>query len=293
MEEKKVSLVIATYRREETLKRAVESALAQSYANLDVVVVDDNADEKWNRIVADIVGSYPSIVYIRNKENKGSAESKNIGIRAAHGEYVTFLDDDDVYLENKVKNQVDFMMENNLDFCATDLELYYEDGTFSDRRRRTYIKETDTESLLKYHLMYHITGTDTLMFRREYLLSFGAFGSINYGDEFYCMEKAIKNGGKFGYLPVCDIKAYVHILEDGMSSGQSKIDGENAVYEHVKTYFPNLDFKSRKYIRMRHYAVLAFARKRQKKYFRFFIEGIKSFFSSPIACLKLLKEVKK
>lgn len=286
-----VSVVMATYRREEALKDALESLVNQTYKNIEIILVDDNANKEWNdkvKMIVDETNKVYPIIYIKNEVNKGSAETRNIGINKASGEYITFLDDDDLYMPNKIKNQVNHMIEKNSDFSITDLELLNENGRRIEKRTRKYIKDTSNKSLFKYHLMHHITGTDSMMFRRKYLLRIGGFPGIDVGDEFYLMQRAIAGYGKFSYLPVCDIKAYVHSETDGLSSGDSKINGENALYEFKRKYFNKLDKKSIRYIKMRHYAVLAFAEIRRKKYIAFIENSIKSALCSPIDCIKLL-----
>lgn len=285
----KVSVIIATYRRVESLRKAIESVILQTYSDIELIVVDDNADAEWNETVVSIVSQYPTVYYICNEVNKGSAETRNIGIRAVHGEYITFLDDDDLYLPNKIKNQIAYMIRNDLDYCITDLYLYNEKDKLIDKRIRNYVLECDSASLLKYHLMYHMTGTDTMMFRKEYLFKIGGFPPINIGDEFYLMKEAITAGGKFGYMPECHVKAYVHTETNGLSSGDSKIKGEKALYTYKKMLFNEIDHKSIKYIKMRHYAVLAFAAFRMKNIFSFISFGTFSFFTSPFDCIKLLR----
>lgn len=286
-----VSVVMATYKRQETLKKALESLVSQTYDKVEIILVDDNANREWNIKVEEIVNEISKIhpiVYIQNETNKGSAETRNIGIRKALGDYITFLDDDDIYLPNKIKNQVEHMIEVKSDFSITDLELLNENGKRIEIRTREYIKDTSRESLFKYHLMHHMTGTDTMMFKREYLLKIGGFPGIDVGDEFYLMQRAIEEGGKFSYLPVCDIKAYVHTQTDGLSSGESKINGENALYDFKIKHFDKLDKKSIRYIKMRHYAVLAFAEIRRKQYIKFINNATKSIFCSPIDCINLI-----
>ena len=287
-----VSVIIATYRRDYTLKRAIESVINQTYDNFEIVVVDDNANAEWNSKVQAIIEDYPQIVYIHNLTNKGSAESRNIGIKNSNGEYITFLDDDDIYLADKIKNQAEFMQENNLDYSITDLWLYNESDKLIEKRKREYIKEIDYDNLLKNHFMHHMTGTDTMMFRRDYLIKIGGFDAIDVGDEFYLMRKAICAQGKFGYLPECQVKAYVHTGENGLSSGLSKINGENELYNFKKKYFSNFDSKTVRYIKMRHHAVLAFAYIRMKHYFYFFSEALCSFLNAPIKCIKLFMKIK-
>lgn len=289
-----VSVVIATYRRTRTLERAIGSLADQTYTEFEVIVVDDNADEEWNSAVSDIVRGisvkYPdlSVTLITNPVNKGSAETRNVGIRASNGEYVTFLDDDDVYLPEKIQHQLSGMLESGADYSITDMFLYNEDDRLCDRRVRNYIEKNDNKSLLKYHLMHHLTGTDTMMLRHDYLDKIGGFPPINVGDEFYLMYEAINGGGKFVYLPGCFVKAYVHGEDGGLSSGQSKIDGENALYNFKKARFDLIDRKAVRFIRMRHYAVLSFVEARKKHYFKFLKYSLWSFVSSPVNCLKLL-----
>lgn len=291
---KTVSVIVATYKRDVELWRALESLASQTYANMEIVLVDDNGNEAWNAKVLAVADAfrqeYPNITLnlIVNQQNQGSAKSRNIGIDAANGEFITFLDDDDVYLPDKVKNQVEFMENDNYDYSITDLLLYNEDDIKIDKRIRSYIKDLSVSALKMYHLKYHMTGTDTMMFKKEYLTRIGGFASIDVGDEFYLMQRAIEGGGKFGYLPRCDIRAYVHTGNGGLSSGEGKIKGENALYEYKKTFFNQLASKDIRYIKMRHYAVIAFAEIRRKRIMAFMTNALNSFCCAPIACLKMI-----
>ncbi len=292
---KLVSVVVATYKREAELKNALESLAKQTYPNMEIVLVDDNGNDEWNSKVSETVevfrNRYPKIKLecIVNNSNQGSSKTRNIGIHSANGDYITFLDDDDIYLPDKIRKQVEFMETNQCDYSITDLILYNEDDKKINRRIRSYIKETTVESLRLYHLKYHMTGTDTVMFKKEYLIQIGGFASIDVGDEFYLMQRAIEEGGKFGYLPGCEIKAYVHTGDGGLSSGDGKIKGENALYEYKKTFFDQLEAGDIRYIKMRHYAVIAYAELRRKNYVKFISNALKSFFASPCNFFTILK----
>ncbi len=292
---KLVSVVVATYKREQELKKALESLAEQTYPHIEIILVDDNGNDEWNRKVTEIVAvfrnCYPDIVieYIVNKLNQGSAKTRNIGIQSANGYYITFLDDDDVYLPDKIRKQVEFMEADECDYSITDLNLYNEDDKVIDKRNRSYINETSVSALRVYHLKYHMTGTDSMMFKKEYLTHIGGFAPIDVGDEFYLMQRAIEGGGKFGYLPGCEIKAYVHTGEGGLSSGDGKINGENALYEYKKTFFDQLEARDVRYINMRHYAVIAYAELRRKNFSKFIYNVIKAFFASPLRFFTILR----
>jgi len=291
-----VSVIVATYRRDDHLGKAVLSLLAQTYKPVEIIVVDDNADDAWNKRVGSIIGNiekniHTPIIYIKNEANQGSAETRNIGIRAAKGDYITFLDDDDIYLPEKIEKQITHMLEKESDFSITDLNLFDENNKLIERRVRSYLQSNYKEQLFKYHLLYHMTGTDTMMFKKSYLQMIGGFSKIDVGDEFYLMQCAIEKGGEFSYMPGCDVKAYVHSETDSISSGESKIKGENALYEHKKQYFELLTPDEVRYIRMRHYAVIAFAFLRMKRIASFAASAIYSFISAPVACVGLLMDI--
>ena len=234
----KVSVIIATYRRDESLCRSIASVKNQTYPDVEIIVVDDNADPEWNAVVENVVNFFDGITYIKNEQNCGSAKTRNIGIFAATGEYITFLDDDDEYLPEKIEKQLTDMITADADFGITDLFLYNEKDQLIDKRIRNYIDSMETDKLMKYHIMYHITGTDTMMFKTSYLRRIGGFQGIDVGDEFYLMKEAILAKGLFVYSNHNYVKAYVHTGESGgLSSGQKKIDGENYLYNEKKKYF--------------------------------------------------------
>lgn len=294
-----VSIIVPTYRRETELVRALNSIASLNYLNYEVIVVDDNADDIWNHKVGAIIKKFSDInkeiriKYYANHPNQGSAKTRNIGIEMSEGAYVCFLDDDDIYLPDRIVNQLNLMLENNADYSITDLALYNENDKLVEFRKRDYIKETTSENLFQYHLMYHMTGTDTLMFKKEYLTKIGGFDPINVGDEFYLMSKAILGKGKFLYVPKCDVKAYVHSAGGGLSSGSAKIDGENRLYDYKKKYFGNLSKDTRKYIEMRHHLVLGLAYAKEKKWCKVLKEGFEAVLADYKSCFLLVMNRKK
>lgn len=295
-----VSVIVATHHRKDELKRALASLANQTYKNIEVILVDDNAGSKWNRAVEHLVDGWKKkcgipLKYIQNVSNQGSAASRNTGISASSGRYITFLDDDDKYCPAKIENQLNHMLRTHSDFSITDLALYNEEGKLEEKRIRYYLKHgrslneyvfdaSESSDLLAYHLMYHLTGTDTLMFRKEYLEQIGGFPPIDIGDEFYLMRNAFSGGGKFSYLPVCEVKAMVHTRTYGLSSRERKIAGENALYEYKKNFFPKLKRSQVRKIRMRHHLVLAYAYLRSGDYGNFAVQGWEAVLAAPLAC---------
>ena len=293
-----ISVIVATYKHDDMLLRALNSLASQTYRNFEIIVVDDNANEEFNSRVNDVITKFRQenenikLNYIVNKTNLGSAKTRNVGIDASNGEYITFLDDDDLYLPENLEKQVENMVKTGADYGLTDIILYYDDESLCEQRIRNYIKSYKKEDLIRYHLRYHLSGTDTLIFKKDYLEKIGKFGNIDFGDEFLLMLKAIENDGKFTYLPGCYIRAYIHRGEVGLSNGESKINGENTVFEIRKKYFGYLSKDDQKFVITRHFLVLAFAEFRRRKYFKAAYNGVRAFFVSPVNFLRHIKERK-
>ena len=104
-----VSVIIPTYKRAERLKRAITSALAQTYENIEVLVVSDNEpNDEYTEADRKIVESFcdDRVRLLVQQKHINGAAARNAGIRAAKGEYIAFLDDDDYWEKQKIEEQV-------------------------------------------------------------------------------------------------------------------------------------------------------------------------------------------
>ena len=280
-----VSVIIPTYKRDVSyLSRAVESVLAQTYENIEIIVIDDSPDtyEKRQQIRAYMESvTTDRVLYSQNEKNMGGSLSRNRGIEMARGQFISFLDDDDEYLPEKIQHQVAFMLEQNCDLSFSNMIMYSAAGKVVDYREYTDIPGYDNETLLRYHLTHHMTGTPTFMFRTEKLRQIGGFADAKMGQEFYLMLKSIEQGLQIRYLPLCDVKVYKH-AEGGITQGRNKIDGENNLYAFKQKYFDRLSKKEIRFIKFRHWAVMVVAYKRNKMYGSMMLAGIRALLSSPV-----------
>ncbi|MBE6965543.1 MAG: glycosyltransferase family 2 protein [Ruminococcaceae bacterium] len=111
-----VSVIIPTYKRSEMLPRAIDSVLCQTYANVQIVVVDDNnPDTEWRKTTESTMKKYGEesrVKYVCHEKNKNGAAARNTGIREADGEIVCFLDDDDWFYTEKIEMQVEYLLSH-------------------------------------------------------------------------------------------------------------------------------------------------------------------------------------
>lgn len=106
----KVSVIIPTYNRAHLLPRAIQSVINQTYPHWELIVVDDGSTDNTSSLMATI--SDQRIKYIKLEKNGGNAVARNVGVRMAKGEYITFLDSDDEYL-NTYLEEFSIAISNN------------------------------------------------------------------------------------------------------------------------------------------------------------------------------------
>lgn len=117
-----VSVIITTYKRSDYICRAIDSVLNQSYHDVEVIVVDDNDSDSIDRNQMEIVmTAYKGdkrVKYIKHKKNMNGAAARNTGIKNSSGDYITFLDDDDFFLSDRI-NELVSTLEMHTDYdCA-------------------------------------------------------------------------------------------------------------------------------------------------------------------------------
>jgi glycosyltransferase involved in cell wall biosynthesis len=123
-----ISVVIPTYCRSHTVLETLESVFAQTLANYEVIVVNDGAVDETARLLAPLVRS-GQIRYFE-QTNKGEAAARNRGLAEARGEFVAFLDDDDLWPEDKLQWQCDYLSKNaDVLLVGGSCNLFYPDGT--------------------------------------------------------------------------------------------------------------------------------------------------------------------
>lgn len=158
-----ISVVIPAYSGTHLLDRAVRSALAQDMP-LEIIVINDCSPEDVDGVIAPYLDR---VVYLKNTQNMGAAESRNRGVSHAKGKYVAFLDADDYWAENKLEQQLALLEQTGCVLCATARELIRPDGTSTGR----IIPVPDTityRDLLKHNCI----NCSSVVMRREVALEF-------------------------------------------------------------------------------------------------------------------------
>jgi len=127
----RVSIHIISYNQRDFIREAIESALAQDYSNLEIVIADDASTDGTAEIIADYQRHYPDrVVGILGEENVGITRNSNRGLAACTGELIAFMGGDDVLLPGKVSAQVAwFTRDPQRVLCGHQVEVFYDDGS--------------------------------------------------------------------------------------------------------------------------------------------------------------------
>jgi len=172
-----VSVIITTYGRAENLiYEAINSVRKQTYKNIEIIIVDDNGVgteiQKNNEI---IFRDESDIIYIANKKNSGAQVSRNVGILASNGKYIACLDDDDIWMPDKIEKQVKLMEEENLAlvFC-NGYRFYNNDLNEKKIYQYNFVDDRDLDFTTELR-SDRIGSTSIPLMRRECLSQTGLF----------------------------------------------------------------------------------------------------------------------
>jgi glycosyltransferase involved in cell wall biosynthesis len=154
----KVSIITPTFNSEPYIAKTIESVLAQSYQNWEMIIIDDCSYDKSREIISSYCKQDRRIKLFQMPFNSGTAKARNLAIQKAQGEYIAFLDSDDLWLPEKLEKQILCMQEHNISLCYTSYKVIDEYDKIIG-----YFNATDTVTY-KEMLKTSIIGTSTMIY---------------------------------------------------------------------------------------------------------------------------------
>jgi glycosyltransferase involved in cell wall biosynthesis len=168
-----VSVVLPTYNRPALLPETINSVTDQSYERIELIVVDDHSTYSQRDIVNDVSHEgIEEVVFVRHDDNKGLSAARNTGIEQASGELIAFVDDDDIWMEEKIQRQVDLFLSSRDDVGAicTGVKSINADGDVISTWGVV------PEGVITKDLLYDtIVAVPTLLVRRSVIADAGGF----------------------------------------------------------------------------------------------------------------------
>ena len=224
-----ISVVIPTYQRRDKLKITLESVLSQTYNNYEVLIIDDGSNDGTKEMVHSF--NDPRIFYNWQKNTGGPANPRNNGIKASKGNWIAFLDDDDVWKENKL-NEIYKQINDKNDFIYHDCSSVI-DNKFSEKKlvKSSYLKNPKLIDLL---MNGNVIGLSTVVVRKKLLLKVNGFNediSMAPCADYNTWLKIAQLSENFFHLPK-DL-GYYKIDEYNMSNQDMTISKKLAVNEFL------------------------------------------------------------
>lgn len=122
-----VSIIMPSWNTENFIAESIQSVLAQTYTNWELIIIDDCSTDNTDSVVESFLED-KRIKYLRNEKNLGAALTRNYGLREARGEWIAFLDSDDLWMPEKLEKQIKFMKESDYSLSYTEYEKIDEES---------------------------------------------------------------------------------------------------------------------------------------------------------------------
>lgn len=207
-----ISVIIPTYNREKTIKRAIESVLQQTYKDIEVIVVDDGSVDNTKEVVKSIDDERVKYYY---QDNQGACAARNKGVDLASGDYIAFQDSDDYWNPQKLEIQLKALQENKVDVVISYFSRHNSDGSV------VVLPELKTGKISKRDIEVEPrVSTQTLFATKE------VFNEIKFDPNvprFQDYEWSLRAAKKFRFYLPEEKLVDVYIQSDSITSDNKKI----------------------------------------------------------------------
>ena len=259
-----VSCIIPTYKRCDTLKRAIESVINQTYKNIEVIIVDDNEfNNEYSKEVQKIISEFamnPKVRYVQQKIHKNGAVARNIGIKIARGEYIAFLDDDDEWTLDKIEKQIRILKDNKDIDVVTCLWTSYTNGREGNKCKIYETNDVQFKILLREISIC----TPTIIIKKECIKKFGGFDEklLRHQDLQFLIDAA--NFSEFKLLPEYLVKINTD-SKINRPNTEAIINVKKDFFESINDTFEKYNSKEKNRIKNAHYFEIIFVALKEKK----------------------------
>ncbi len=181
-----VSVIIPYFNKKSYIKETIQSILSQTYENFEIILIYDDESHDDLELIKQIQNTDKRIKLLINQKKLGVGESRNVGIKKANGEYIAFLDADDIWKKEKIEYQLHFMETNKALISHTSYEVLNKNNEVLNVRKA---KDYDN-----YHsLLYSCDiGLSTVMVKKELLKNDILFPNLKTKEDFVLWLKILK-----------------------------------------------------------------------------------------------------
>ena len=223
-----ISVIIPFYKKKIFIKKTIDSVLNQTHDNFEIIIIYDDPEKKDLEYLKNLFGENKKIKIIINNKNLGAGLSRNIGIDQSKGDYIGFLDADDIWHKNKVQTQISFMKKNNFRISHTSYKIIDQNDKFkSIRNARNFYNFKD---LLKSCDI----GLSTVILHKSIITDELRFPNLKTKEDFVFWLKILRSG-----IPIGAVDEYLtnwRKTKNSLSSSilQKLFDGYRVYRNYMK-----------------------------------------------------------
>lgn len=198
-----LSIIMPVYNVEKYVGKSIESVLAQTMTDFELIIVNDGSTDNSGKICEEYAFSDDRIKYYC-KDNEGVSVARNFGIKkSSSSKYITFIDSDDWIESDFYEKAMKYIKSNDLDMCITGYVIEEEIRTFINLKQRKAFIMDSSEALIEIFRGLYYTGTlwDTF-FKKEILSNLSLVEGLKYHEDFLFKVQCINNSNKIGYYPL-------------------------------------------------------------------------------------------
>ena len=222
------SIILPYYKKKLFIRKSINSILKQSFNRFEILIIYD--DEKKNDLdyIKKIVNLDNRIKLIINKKNLGAGKSRNIGIKFSKGEFICFIDADDIWKKNKLKLQIKFMEKNKYKISHTSYEIV------NTNNKVLELREAKTFEHLNDLLYSCDIGLSTVMIKKSIFSKKFKFPKLKTKEDFVLWLELVKSGFKIYSLKLNLVKWTKTKNSLSSSIFQKLKDGIDVYHVHMK-----------------------------------------------------------
>lgn len=227
----KYSIIIPTYNRAKLLNRCLDSLTKQNYAYFEVLVCDDGSTDNTQAVVAKYQNAL-NIKYFRNENWGGPARPRNIGINNSEGEWVCFLDSDDLWSENKLEI-IDQSINQDIDLVYHKMGLFY-DNSYLNSTKTLYSRALKGNFFKDLLLNGNVINNSSIVVRKDILIKIGGISedrTLIGCEDYNTLLKIIFLTSKIVYIP--QVLGYYDMHLEGISRKDMSLAHGAAVNEFL------------------------------------------------------------
>jgi len=225
-----VSIIIPYYKKKNYINKTISSVLRQSYQKFEIIIVNDEPGKSSKNILIKIKKKDKRIKIVNNKKNIGAGPSRNKGIKIAKGNYIAFIDSDDLWKKNKLKTQINIMKKYDYNISHTS---YY---IIDKNNKKSVIRKSKSLNFKNLKQSCDI-GLSTVVMKREILKKDKLFANFTTKEDYYLWLKIANTGEIFHYinLPLSCWRKTPNSLSSSII--QKLIDSYKVYFHFEKNFF--------------------------------------------------------